>query len=110
MRIFWIVLFSLLPFLSFSQKMKPDLKLIRHEITGESMAIFYSINLGGMVELRVYNDDKKLIFRDQYINDKIDKVKGQAIKVKLKNMKPGQYTYTLTYKKNITTNSFSITK
>lgn len=91
-------------------KIKPQLEIIKHEITPGHLAIYYNINFSGVVELRIFNRQNKIVLRDQFIINKIDKSKPQNIKVNLSKLTPGQYTYALNYKNKEIKSNFSVAK
>lgn len=89
-------------------KIKPQIEVIKHEITPGALSIYYNINFSGMVEIRIFNQNNKIIYQDQYIINKIDKTKPLSIKVNTKNFKPGNYNYALSYKNKKVSSTFSI--
>lgn len=91
-------------------KIKPQLEIIKHEVTPGNLAIYYTINFSGVVELRIFNGQNKIVLRDQFIINKIDKSKPQNIKVSLSKLSPGQYTYALNYKNKEIKSNFSVSK
>ncbi len=89
-------------------KIKPQIEVVKHEVTPGNLSILYNINFSGMVELRIFNQDNKIVFQDQYIINKIEKGKTQSIKVNTKKFKAGKYTYALSYKNKDVNSSFNI--
>lgn len=118
MKILFILIFGLLYSFGWGQnqfkegyilpKIKPQIEVVKHEVTPGNLSILYNINFSGMVELRIFNQDNKLVYQDQYIINKIEKGKSQAIKVNTKKLKAGQYTYALSYKNKDVKSSFTI--
>ena len=110
------LLIFLAPILYAQKARKPldtSLKIKQHRLTPDFVYIDYSIPLGGMVEVKVFNEEKKRVFREQYIRS----YPGEAsvkIPVKSKSGKtlfpPGQYNYTLNYKGVISKSSFTFGK
>lgn len=89
-------------------KIKPQIEVVKHEVTPGNLSILYTINFSGMVELRIFNQENKLVYQDQYIINKIEKGKPLSIKVNTKKLKAGKYTYALSYKNKDVRSSFSI--
>lgn len=89
-------------------KIKPQIEVVKHEVSPGSLSILYNINFSGMVELRIFNQENKLVYQDQYIVNRVDKSKPQNIKVNTKKLKAGKYTYALSYKNKDIKSSFSI--
>ncbi len=89
-------------------KIKPQIEVLKHEVTPGNLSIHYSINFSGMVELRIFNQTNKIVYRDQYIVDKIEKGKPLTIKVSTKKLQAGKYTYALFYKNKDVKSSFII--
>ncbi len=103
-----IILLILLPISLYAQKVDCKLTLKQHRITPETIFIDYTINFGGMVELRIYNNDNKLVYREQYIISKVDLKNGHSIKIKNGLLKPGKYNYQLDYKTKTVKNNLTI--
>lgn len=89
-------------------KIKPQIEIVKHEVTPGNLSILYNINFSGMVELRIFNQENKLVYQDQFIINKVEKGKSQSIKVNTKKLKPGNYSYALSYKKKDIKSSFTI--
>ena len=89
-------------------KIKPQIDVLKHEVTPENLNIIYQINFSGVVELRIFNQNNKIVYRDQYIINRIEKGKSLTIKVNTKKFEPGKYTYALSYKNKDVKSTFSI--
>jgi hypothetical protein len=63
-------------------------------IQEELVIINYNLPYGGVVELKVFDKNKRLMWRNQYIN-----IDGEnRIRFKKSSLKPGNYTIWLLYK------------
>ncbi|MCZ2355334.1 MAG: hypothetical protein LC115_01390 [Bacteroidia bacterium] len=90
-----------------------SLKIKQHRLTPDFVYIDYSIPLGGMVEVKIFNAENTRVWREQYIRSK----SGDAtvkIPIKTKSGKilftPGSYNYTMNYKGVISKSSFTFGK
>lgn len=80
------------------------LQIKEHNISPERLKILYKIPYGGMVEIRLFNQKDKMVWRDQYIN----KEGEHRIQLQSGRLPAGQYQYTLTYKGKKTKNTFTV--
>ncbi|MCS6904574.1 MAG: hypothetical protein RML72_02880 [Bacteroidia bacterium] len=94
---YWLQLIALLLILSAENSKlcatEPELKVLHLGYEGEVLIIRYSIPYDGMVEIKILNHEKKIIWRNQF-----NKTKGEyGIRIPRKELE-GAKIYEITYK------------
>lgn len=71
------------------------LDYLRHEVISEVVVITYNINYAGMTELRIFDENAEMVYRDQRVN----RPGENTFRLRASAFKPGvNYTIRFNYK------------